>query len=114
MKNNKDTFVRETLDKSDLEMITHCCRTFPGLVAFGTSFGAEDQVLTDIIAKAGLDVFFFTLDTGRLFQETYDIIDITEKKYSIRVHLFFPVSTEVENMVSEKVGPRGQGVGAGD
>ena len=102
MQNNEDAFIRETLVMSPLEMLAHCCRTYPGKVAFGTSLGAEDQVLTDMIAKAGLDLLFFTLDTGRHFQETFDIMDITEKKYGIRIHLFFPNPEEVEEMVAEK------------
>jgi phosphoadenosine phosphosulfate reductase len=75
---------------------------YQGEISFSTSLGAEDQVLTDMICRAGLPVKIFTLDTGRLFQETYDLINITEKKYKIKIHLYFPEAERVENMVEEK------------
>lgn len=75
---------------------------YQGQISFSTSLGAEDQVLTDMICRVDPLIKIFTLDTGRLFQETYDLMNITEKKYGIKIHLFFPEAEKVENMVQEK------------
>lgn len=69
---------------------------------FATSLGQEDQVLTHLIATSGLDIPIFTLDTGRLFPEAYDLIAATEKKYGIKIQIAFPDSTEIETMVAEE------------
>ena len=71
-------------------------------VAKASSFGAEDAVVMDIMLKINPNFRFFTLDTGRLPQETYDIMDIVRKKYSISIEVLFPDTREVEDMVKEK------------
>jgi phosphoadenosine phosphosulfate reductase len=71
-------------------------------VAKASSFGAEDAVVMDIMLKINPDFRFFTLDTGRLPQETYDIMDIVRKKYNISIEVLFPDTKEVEEMVKEK------------
>ena len=75
---------------------------FPGAVAFSTSFGQEDQVLADIIWKNNLPVRVFTLDTGRLFQETYDLMDLTRARYKQPFEIYFPETATVEALVKEK------------
>ena len=84
------------------DIISFFASKYPGKTAFSTSLGAEDQVLTDMISGADPLVRIFTLDTGRLFQETYDLIHITEKKYGIKIRLYFPDAERVENMVNGK------------
>ena len=71
-------------------------------VAKASSFGAEDAVVMDIMLKINRDFRFFTLDTGRLPQETYDIMDIVRKRYNIKIEVLFPDTGEVEEMVREK------------
>jgi phosphoadenosine phosphosulfate reductase len=71
-------------------------------VAKASSFGAEDAVIMDIMLKINQNFRFFTLDTGRLPQETYDIMDKVRKKYGITIEVLFPDATEVEHMVNEK------------
>jgi len=71
-------------------------------VAKASSFGAEDTVIMDIMLKINPKFRFFTLDTGRLPQETYDIIDVVRKRYDITIEVLFPDSKEVEEMVREK------------
>lgn len=77
------------------------CTRYPNQVAFSTSLGQEDQVLTDIIFRCNLPVRVFTLDTGRLFKETYELIQVTEAKYGKRVEVLFPDAKEVERLVSK-------------
>ncbi|OGV34439.1 MAG: phosphoadenosine phosphosulfate reductase [Lentisphaerae bacterium GWF2_45_14] len=71
---------------------------FRGKLAFASSFGLEDQVITDMISKGNLDIPIFTIDTGRLFNETYDLIEKTEKYYRVKVSVYFPASDDIENM----------------
>lgn len=69
---------------------------------FSTSFGLEDQVITQWIATAKLDIKIFTIDTGRLFQETYDVFDLTLKKYNFPITTYFPNNTRVEELLKQK------------
>lgn len=71
-------------------------------VAKASSFGAEDAVLIDIMRKINPEFRFFTLDTGRLPRETYDVIDKLRKKYGVTVEVLFPDAAEVEEMVNAK------------
>ncbi len=71
-------------------------------IAKASSFGAEDSVVMNIMLKINPKFRFFTLDTGRLPQETYDIMDVVRKKYDIVIEVLFPDAKEVEDMVREK------------
>lgn len=73
--------------------------TFEGTIAFATSLGAEDQVLTAMIAGLELDVPLFTLDTGRLFPECYDLIERTRQRYGIDIRMYSPDARELEALV---------------
>lgn len=68
-------------------------------ITFANSMGAEDMVLTDIIARESLPIEIFSLDTGRLPTETYDLIAATEKTYHIKLKIFFPQTQIVESYV---------------
>jgi phosphoadenosine phosphosulfate reductase len=74
---------------------------FPGQSVFSSSLGQEDQVLTDIIFKNDLPVKIFTIDTGRLFNETYELLDRTIARYKKPVQVYFPDATDVEAFVKE-------------
>lgn len=74
---------------------------FPGKVVFSTSLGQEDQVITQLIAENLLDVHIFSLDTGRLFPETLDLIARTESKYKKRIEVLYPERTSVEKLVGD-------------
>ena len=69
-------------------------------VCFANSLGAEDMVLTDIIARGRLDISMFSLDTGRLPQETYDLMQEVRKHYAVRLQVYFPDSALVEEYVA--------------
>ena len=75
---------------------------YPGKVKFSSSLGQEDQVLTDMISRHSIDVSIFTLDTGRLFNETYELIEKTEARYKKKIQIYFPCADAVEEMVNEK------------
>jgi phosphoadenosine phosphosulfate reductase len=68
--------------------------------AFASSLGAEDMVLTDLILRDSLPIDIFTLDTGRLHNETYALLDAIAARYGTRLHLVFPRSDTVEDYVN--------------
>ena len=69
---------------------------------FASSFGQEDQVVLHLIAVNRLNIPVITLDTGRLFPETYDLIAETESRFGIKIRVLFPDAAEVELMVAEE------------
>ncbi|MGC6479220.1 MAG: phosphoadenylyl-sulfate reductase [Flavobacteriaceae bacterium] len=73
-----------------------------GKVAFSSSFGQEDQVITDMIFCQNLSIEVFTLDTGRLFEETWEVYHKTVQKYHQKIRVYSPQTESVENLVSEK------------
>jgi len=75
---------------------------FPGKTVFSTSFGIEDQVLIHHIFENQPDIRVFTLDTGRIFPETYAVMNSTRTRYKKQVETFFPLHESVEKMLSEK------------
>ncbi|MDR7129940.1 phosphoadenosine phosphosulfate reductase [Algoriphagus sp. 4150] len=74
---------------------------FPGKVTFSTSLGQEDQVITQLIAAGNTPVKIFSLDTGRLFPETLDLLSRTEAKYKQRIKVYYPTTDSVEKLVSD-------------
>ena len=70
-----------------------------GPLVFSTSFGLEDQALTHLILQSGADVRFVTLDTGRMFPETYGVWAATERRYGIRIRGFYPDSGAAEALI---------------
>ena len=71
-------------------------------VVFSTSLGQEDQVITDAIFKNNLPVKVFTLDTGRLFYEHYELLAKNNARYKTKTQVFFPEASDVEKYVNEK------------
>lgn len=70
-------------------------------VKFSTSFGEEDQVITHQITSQNLPIEIFTLDTGRLFTETYDLLAITNSTYKIDIKVYFPNNVDIEKYVTK-------------
>jgi phosphoadenosine phosphosulfate reductase len=67
-----------------------------------SSFGMEDMVLIDMIAKLNGPLTIFTLDTGRLHEETYDVMERVRSKYGLEIKTYFPDRDKVQNLVREK------------
>jgi phosphoadenosine phosphosulfate reductase len=70
-------------------------------VCFANSLGAEDMVLTDLIAKYDLDIEMFSLDTGRLPQPTYELMQEVSVRYAVPLKVYFPESAAVEHYVAQ-------------
>lgn len=84
------------------EVLAFFLQEYGQRIALSSSMGAEDQVLTHMVCAINPAARIFTLDTGRLFPETYDLIDATNKFFNIRIEVFFPESRSVEQMVAKK------------
>ena len=72
------------------------------VIAFSSSFGQEDQAITHAISTQKLPIKIFTLDTGRQFQESYELMDLTKKKYQFDLITYFPNLDKTEKLVREK------------
>lgn len=71
-------------------------------IVFSSSLSAEDQVITDMIFHNNLDIEIFTLDTGRMFPETYQTLQKTLEKYQKEIKVYFPDADEVEVLMTKK------------
>jgi len=80
-----------------------------GRIAFSTSLGLEDQAILHAIAKSGIaksgadksgDVDVFTLDTGRLFPEVLETVELSELRFRLRIRIVTPEAAEVEELVA--------------
>ena len=89
-------------DKSAEEVIEWAVRKYGDKVGLACSFGAEDMVLVDMLAKATDKPNIFTLDTGRLAQATYNVMAASGSKYGISFNVFFPQTEAVEKMEHEE------------
>lgn len=87
--------------KSLAERLVFLRQNVPGRIVFTTSFGIEDQALTHAIISEDLDIEFATLDTGRLFPETYDLWARTEQKYGLRIKAFYPDADAVQALTAD-------------
>lgn len=87
--------------KSAKEILEWALDKFKDKVALSCSFGAEDVVLVDMLVKINSKARIFTLDTGRLPQETYEVMDKIRKKYNIKIEVFYPDTKSIEKMVEE-------------
>lgn len=75
-------------------------------VVFANSFGAEDMVLTDLIMRYYPHIAMFTLDTGRLPQETYNLMQEVKDRYGVSLQVYFPEAVTVESYIAQN-GPNG-------
>ncbi|OGV52364.1 MAG: phosphoadenosine phosphosulfate reductase [Lentisphaerae bacterium GWF2_52_8] len=82
------------------KMLAHFLQEYRGKIALASSLGAEDMVLTDIIFALAPTTKIFTLDTGRLFQETYELIEEIRSRYGIAVQAYFPEASELEEIIN--------------
>ncbi len=89
-------------DKSPQEVLAFIVSYFKEDLIFSTSFGWEDQVLSDMIFTADLNIKVFTLETGRLFTETYYTWNRTLERYKKPIHAFYPDKEKLEAMVTKK------------
>ncbi len=88
--------------KAPEEIIRWAAETFGSEIRFASSFGAEDVVVIDMIAKVAPQISTFTLDTGRLNDETYEVMEGVRTRYGIELVSMFPERAAVEKLEREK------------
>lgn len=91
---------RELQSQTAEKVLEWAFKTFDDRMALASSFQAEESVLIHLMCQiAGRKARVFTLDTGRLNQETYDCMDALREKYGISIEVYFPDAGAVEKMV---------------
>jgi len=85
-----------------VDALKHFASQYPGEIVFSTSFGWEDQVITHMIFANDIPIEVFTLETGRLFPETYYVWNRTLEIYNKPIKAYFPQAEAVQAMVSKK------------
>jgi phosphoadenosine phosphosulfate reductase len=101
MKEQLQEIIEQTRDLDAQALLAYIVSRLGGRVALASALGIESQVLTDMLRQITPQPAVFTLDTGRLHQETYDLIDATRKRYGIRIEVLFPDRTDVEELVCQ-------------
>jgi phosphoadenosine phosphosulfate reductase len=84
------------------EILAFFLHQYKGKIVQASSMGPEDQLITHLICTLDKNTRVITLDTGRLFQETYDLIAQTNDHFNINIEIYFPDNKRVEEMVKEK------------
>jgi phosphoadenosine phosphosulfate reductase len=100
MKSLLDELKNDLANKEISDQLKYLMHRFQHQVVFSTSFGLEDQVVTHFIAKSECPIKIFTLDTGRLFPETYATWQHTIEKYNFYISVFYPNATLLEEFIS--------------
>lgn len=85
-----------------VQQLQYLADEFKGEIVFSTSFGWEDQVITHLIFSNNIPINVFTLETGRLFPETYYVWNRTLEVYGKPIHAYYPQTEAVQNMVNSK------------
>lgn len=94
--------LNELKGKEIAEQLRILANRFPNEIVFSTSFGLEDQAITYLIASNKLPVRIFTLDTGRIFPETYTTWSRTVEKYALNISAYYPEALALQEFVTEK------------
>ena len=84
------------------EILKQAIEIFGSKITFATSLGAEDQVITYMLSRIDKTANIITLDTGRVFPETYDLLHRTINRYGVNIKSYYPDTTQVEEMVNTK------------
>lgn len=97
-----DSLTQLLTGKNEVESLTILTELFPGQVVFSTSLGYEDQVITDLILAKDIPIKIFTLDTGRMFSETYSVWKKTNDRYDTKIDTYFPKQESIESLMTGK------------
>ncbi|MBN1869019.1 MAG: phosphoadenylyl-sulfate reductase [Candidatus Omnitrophica bacterium] len=81
------------------QIIRLCVKEFGGRLAVASGLSEEDQVIVNMIAKVSADIEVFTIDTGRLFQETLGLLAKNQKRYPLTFKVYYPDNEALEDMV---------------
>ena len=104
MKEQLATLHNALLQKTEIEGLAFLAEQFPNEIVFSTSFGLEDQAVTHLILVNQIPISIFTLDTGRLFIETFSVWESSDERYNTHILPYYPKTTDIEEYV-HKNGP---------
>lgn len=100
---NKTNEIAELIEsKTALEILQLLTSLTNERIVFSTSLGYEDQVITHFIFSEKLPIDIFTLDTGRIFPETYSVLNSTLDRYKQEIKVFYPNTELVQDLVTKK------------
>ncbi len=102
MRDLADQLARDLPGLEPHDRLVHLRKLVPGRIVFTTSFGIEDQALTEIVARSRLGIELATLDTGRLFPETYDVWARTQARYGLAIRALYPREEAAEGLVRDQ------------
>ena len=88
--------------KSAQEILKWSISEFGPKAGLASSFGMEDMVIIDVLSQLKGDITIFTLDTGRLHEETYEVMERARSKYGVTIKVYFPNKEDVENLQRNK------------
>lgn len=86
---------------SETESLQKLSELFTGKVTFSSSFGMEDQVISHMILFNKIDISIFTLDTGRMFYETYSTWSATNERYKTKITPYYPDAEHIADYVKK-------------
>jgi phosphoadenosine phosphosulfate reductase len=98
----EQTISNAPFDRELMQRVTAVRKLVRGRIIFASSFGIEDQAITHAIFAQALEIDVATLDTGRLFPETYQLWMQTERRYGRRISAFYPDHTDIESLVDRQ------------
>lgn len=97
-----ETWHAELAGASTEQLLRWAGEAFAPRISLATAMGLEAQVLIDLIVRLQLPISVFTIDTGRLFPETYELLQRTMDHYGISIRVFYPRTSLLEQMVAEE------------
>jgi len=98
-KNTVDQLLYQTSSLNIADALSFFAKSFPNAVTFSSSFSFEDQVISHEILSNQLPISIFTLDTGRLFSETYSVWVSTNERYNTRIKAYYPQAEGLQEFV---------------
>jgi len=102
LKNHIPELLHLTAGLSTVEVLQLMANRFPGQVTFSSSFSYEDQVITHDILSYDTNISIFTLETGRLFPETFSVWNSTNERYNTHITAYYPNTTDIQDYVNSK------------
>jgi phosphoadenosine phosphosulfate reductase len=102
LQNNIPHLLHQSDGLSVAEFLQHLVQTYPGGITFSTSFSFEDQVITHEILSNKLPIKIFTLDTGRMFPETYSVWSSTNAAYHTHIKAYYPNDLALQDFIEAK------------
>ena len=101
MREQLEELYQQVAEMNEVEGLAFLAEKFKGEIVFSTSFGLEDQAITHLILVNHIPIEIFTLETGRLFYETYSVRESTNERYNTHITPYYPDAKAIEKHVKE-------------